>query len=57
MEKVLGAAKELAMKVESNEGAAGELLKQCESLQQQLKAMRQVIYIPHQALSNVECSY
>ena len=42
MERLLGAAKELSSKVESNEVAAGELLKHCETLQQQLKAMRQV---------------
>ena len=42
MDRLLGAAKELSRKVESNEGAAGELLRQAESLQQELKAMRQV---------------
>ncbi len=42
MERLLGTAKELSAKVDSNEVAAGELLKQCETLQQQLKAMRQV---------------
>ena len=42
MERLLGAARELSEKVESNEGAAGELLKQCETLQQELKTMRQV---------------
>ena len=39
----MGTAKELSSKVESNELAAGELLKQCETLQHQLKAMRQVL--------------
>lgn len=43
MERLLSSAKELSSKVENNEAAAGELLKQCENLQQQLKAMRQVI--------------
>ena len=38
----MGAVQELSEKVESNEGAAGELLRQCESLQEELKAMRQV---------------
>lgn len=42
MERLLGTAKDLSSKVESNEVAAGELLKQCETLQHQLKAMRQV---------------
>lgn len=42
MERLMETAKELSSKVESNEVAAGELLKQCETLQQQLKAMRQV---------------
>ncbi len=42
MERLLSSANELSNKVENNEVAAGELLKQCEGLQQQLKAMRQV---------------
>lgn len=42
MDRLLGTARELSSKVDSNELAAGELLKQCETLQQQLKAMRQV---------------
>ena len=42
MERLLSAAKELSDKVESNETAAGDLLRQCESLQQELKAMKQV---------------
>ena len=47
MERLLEASKELAAKVESNESAAGELLKQTESLQEELKTMRQV--------RNLEC--
>ena len=42
MERLLGAARDLSEKVESNESAAGELLRQCETLQEELKAMRQV---------------
>ena len=42
MERLLVAAKELSEKVDSNETAAGDLLRQCESLQQELKAMKQV---------------
>lgn len=42
MERLLGATRDLSEKVASNESAAGELLRQCESLQQELKAMRQV---------------
>lgn len=42
MDRLLGVAKELQKKVESNELAASELLKQCEVLQQELKSMRQV---------------
>ena len=42
MERLLEASKELSVKVESNETAAGELLRQAETLQQELKAMRQV---------------
>ena len=42
MERLLGAAKELSEKVDSNETAAGDLLRQCESLQEELKAMKQV---------------
>lgn len=45
MERLLTTCKELSLKVESNEAAAGELLKQCETLQQQLKAMRQVLQV------------
>lgn len=42
MERLLGSAQELSEKVASNESAAGELLRQCEALQQELHAMRQV---------------
>ena len=42
MDRLLGVAKELQKKVDSNELAASELLKQCEVLQQELKSMRQV---------------
>jgi len=42
MDRLLGAARDLSEKVESNESAAGELLRQCETLQEELKAMRQV---------------
>lgn len=42
MDRLLGVAKELQKKVDSNELAATELLKQCEVLQQELKSMRQV---------------
>ena len=42
MERLLVAAKELSEKVDGNETAAGDLLRQCESLQQELKAMKQV---------------
>ena len=42
MERLLGAAKELSEKVDSNETAAGDLLRQCETLQEELKAMKQV---------------
>ena len=42
MERLLGAARELSGKVETNESAAGDLLRQCESLQEELRAMRQV---------------
>lgn len=41
MERLLGAARELSGKVETNESAAGDLLRQCESLQEELRAMRQ----------------
>jgi len=41
MDRLLGAARDLSEKVESNESAAGELLRQCETLQEELKAMRQ----------------
>lgn len=40
MERLLGASRELGEKVESNEAAAGELLRQSESLQEELRAMR-----------------
>ena len=55
MERLLGAAKDLSTKVESNELAAGELLKQCETLQQQLKAMRQVDKLCLDGLSQLCC--
>ena len=42
MERLLEASKELSDKVDSNESATTELLKQTESLQQELKSMRQV---------------
>ena len=42
MERLLSTTTELSSKVESNELAAEELLKQCETLQHQLKVMRQV---------------
>lgn len=42
MERLLEASKELSVKVEGNEAAAGDLLRQAETLQQELKAMRQV---------------
>ena len=42
MERLLSCSKELAAKVENNDSAAEDLLKQCEALQQQLKAMRMV---------------
>ncbi len=42
MERLLTISKELSQKVESNEGAANELLQQCEELQQKVKAMIQV---------------
>ncbi len=42
MERLLGVAHDLSEKIESNESAAGELLRQCESLQEELKSMRQV---------------
>ena len=44
MERLLTISKELSQKVESNEGAANELLQQCEELQQKVKAMIQVKY-------------
>ena len=42
MDRLLNHCRELSKKVETNDSAASELLKQCESLQQELKAMRQV---------------
>ncbi len=42
MERLLEASKELSDKVDSNESATTELLRQTESLQQELKSMRQV---------------
>lgn len=42
MERLLSVSRELRDKVEQNEGAAGELLRQCEELREELKAMRQV---------------
>ena len=56
MERLLSCAKDLAGKVENNESAAGELLKQCETLQQQLKAMRQVRIILFLCASLTESS-
>ena len=44
MERLLGVAKELSEKVDSNEVAAGELLRQCETLQEELKSMKHVSY-------------
>lgn len=41
MDRLLNHCRELSKKVETNDSAASELLKQCESLQQELKAMRQ----------------
>lgn len=46
MERLLAVAKELSEKVDSNETAAGELLRQCETLQEELKVMRQVLERP-----------
>ena len=43
MERLLTTAKELSSKVDSNELASRELLKECETLQHQLKVMRQVL--------------
>ena len=42
MERLLSVSRELRDKVQQNEGAAGELLRQCEELKEELKAMRQV---------------
>lgn len=42
MERLLSVSRELRDKVEQNESAAGELLRQCEELREELKAMRQV---------------
>lgn len=44
MERLLSVSRELRDKVEQNEGAAGELLRQCEELREELKSMRQVSY-------------
>lgn len=65
MDRLLGVAKELQKKVESNELAASELLKQCEVLQQELKSMRQYRAViqemgggePRPKLPNIEFSY
>lgn len=42
MERLLSVSRELRDKVEHNDVAAGELLRQCEELKEELKAMRQV---------------
>ncbi len=42
MERLLEASKELSAKVDSNEAATSDLLRQTETLQQELKSMRQV---------------
>ena len=42
MERLLGVSRELRDKVQQNETATGELLRQCEELREELKAMRQV---------------
>lgn len=42
MERLLSVSRELRDKVEQNDSAAGELLRQCEELREELKAMRQV---------------
>lgn len=42
MERLLSVSRELRDKVQQNESAAGELLRQCEELREELKAMRQV---------------
>lgn len=65
MDRLLGVAKELQKKVDSNELAATELLKQCEVLQQELKSMRQYRAVvqemgggePRPKLPNIEFSY
>lgn len=38
----MSVSRELRDKVEQNDSAAGELLRQCEELREELKAMRQV---------------
>ena len=42
MERLLSVSRELRDKVQENESAASELLKQSEELREELKAMRQV---------------
>ena len=46
MERLLSVSRELQDKVQQNESAAGELLRQCEELKEELKAMRQVRSLP-----------
>lgn len=42
MERLLSVSRELRDKVQENESAVSELLRQCEELREELKAMRQV---------------
>jgi hypothetical protein len=42
MERLLSVSRELKEKVHQNETAAGELLRQCEELREELRSMRQV---------------
>ena len=42
MERLLSVSRELGDKVQQNESATGELLRQCEELREELRAMRQV---------------
>ena len=46
MDRLLSASQELSKKIDSNEAAASELLHQCELLQQKIKAMIQVCWLP-----------
>ena len=45
MERLSSTARELSSKVESNEALAGDVLTQCEALQHQLEAIKQVSVI------------